>query len=94
MLMYCSRYSVHIYIYIYAHTHTHTHTYIYIYILTCYFDILVLGVGEPRLHLARSLHRLSVAYPGRLGPLLSSGLSDAERAYLKNYLDAGSVQLV
>jgi len=54
----------------------------------------LLGVSEPRLHLAQNLYRLSVACPGRLGPLLSSGLSDAERAFLKNYLDAASVQLV
>lgn len=52
------------------------------------------GVSEPRLHLAQKLYRLSVAYPGRLGPLLSSGLSDAQRAFLKNYLDAASVQLM
>jgi hypothetical protein len=64
------------------------------YINILIFNVLLLGVSEPRLHLAQNLYRLSVAYPGRLGPLLSSGLSDAERAFLKNYLDAASVQLV
>ncbi|PNF40478.1 Exportin-2 [Cryptotermes secundus] len=52
------------------------------------------GISDPRLHLAQSLYRLSVACPGRVSPLLRTGLSDANRAYLKNYLDAAGVQLV
>jgi hypothetical protein len=61
-------------------------------ILTCWHCFL--GVSDPRLHLAQSLYRLSVAYPGRLSPLLRTGVSDANRIYLKHYLDAAGVQLV
>jgi hypothetical protein len=57
-------------------------------------NLVLLGFSDPRLHLAQSLHRLSVAYPGRLSPLLSTGLSDADRAHLKNYLDAANVQII
>ncbi|KDR18464.1 exportin-2 [Zootermopsis nevadensis] len=52
------------------------------------------GVSEPRFHLAESLHRLSVAYPGQLSPLLSTGLSHDDLAHLKNYLLAADVQIV
>uniref|UniRef100_A0A1B6CNE8 Exportin-2 n=1 Tax=Clastoptera arizonana TaxID=38151 RepID=A0A1B6CNE8_9HEMI len=51
------------------------------------------GVGDPRLHLAQSLSRLSSSYPGRLQSMLDSELSDTDRTHLKNYLDGASVQL-
>jgi exportin-2 (importin alpha re-exporter) len=49
------------------------------------------GVNDPRLHLAQNLYRLSVPYPGQLSPLLSTGLSAANRSYLQHYLDAVSM---
>lgn len=52
-----------------------------------------LGVGDPRLHLASALSKLSVAYPGRLNPLIQNGLTDADRSHLQNYLTAANVTL-
>ncbi|XP_069676561.1 exportin-2 [Periplaneta americana] len=52
------------------------------------------GLGDPRLHLAQSLQQLSAAYPGRLNTLLSTGLTDTDRAHLKNYLMGANVQLL
>ncbi|KAG8250095.1 exportin-2 [Homalodisca vitripennis] len=51
------------------------------------------GVGDPRLHLAQSLSKLSVACPGRLNPLLQNGLGDADRSHLQTYLNAANVTL-
>ncbi|XP_054273914.1 exportin-2 [Macrosteles quadrilineatus] len=51
------------------------------------------GVGDPRLHLAQCLSKLSVACPGRLPPLLSNGLTETDRAHLQNYLTAANVTL-
>ncbi|KAK3928644.1 Exportin-2 [Frankliniella fusca] len=52
-----------------------------------------LGLGDPRLNLAQSLSKLSVAYPGRLTPLLTTGLTDSDRGHLKTYLDGAKVQI-
>lgn len=51
------------------------------------------GVGDARLNLAQSLSKLSIAYPGILTPLLTTGLTDSDRAHLKSYLDAAKVQI-
>ncbi|KAK7791230.1 hypothetical protein R5R35_001387 [Gryllus longicercus] len=50
------------------------------------------GVPDARLHLAHSLSKLSVAYPGRMAPLLCS-LGEPHQSHLKNYLAGASVQL-
>ncbi|KAJ1519390.1 hypothetical protein ONE63_004682 [Megalurothrips usitatus] len=51
------------------------------------------GVGDARLNLAHSLSKLSVAYPGRLSPLLQTGLTDSDRAHLQAYLNEAKVQI-
>lgn len=50
------------------------------------------GVADVRLHLAQSLSKLSVAYPGRLQPMLG-GISEPHRIHLKTYLDAAKVEI-
>lgn len=51
------------------------------------------GVGDARLNLAQNLGKLSVSCPGRLNPLLATGLTDSDRAHLKTYLDGAHVQI-
>lgn len=51
------------------------------------------GVGDARLNLALSLSNLSSAHPGRLPPLLTTGLTESDRAHLKTYLDNAKVQI-
>lgn len=52
------------------------------------------GIGDPRLHLAQSLSKLSTAYPGVLNRLLMNPvLTEKDRAHLHTYLDSASVQI-
>lgn len=54
----------------------------------------VSGIGDPRLHLAQSLSKLSTTYPGVLSSLLINPvLTEKDRAHLKTYLDKASVQI-
>ncbi|UYV61444.1 CSE1L [Cordylochernes scorpioides] len=51
------------------------------------------AVPDARLHLAQSLGKLSMAQPGRLAPLISSGLAPEATAHLQKYLAAANIQL-
>uniref|UniRef100_A0A3P8UU86 Exportin-2 n=1 Tax=Cynoglossus semilaevis TaxID=244447 RepID=A0A3P8UU86_CYNSE len=52
------------------------------------------AVGNPKLLLAQSLHKLSTACPGRVPSMLSTSLNAEALQYLQGYLQAASVQLV
>nr|CAD7443929.1 unnamed protein product [Timema bartmani] len=51
-------------------------------------------VSDPKIFLARSLGKLSTAYPGRFGPLITSGLSEQHRQHLTSYLNIAGVHMV
>ncbi|XP_046386713.1 exportin-2 [Ischnura elegans] len=50
-------------------------------------------VSDPKLLLAESLGKLSMTHPGRLGPLIHSGLSPEGRGHLERYFVAANVTL-
>nr|CAD7397762.1 unnamed protein product [Timema poppensis] len=51
-------------------------------------------VSDPKIFLARSLGKLSTAYPGRFGPLITSGLSEQHRQHLTSYLNIAGVHMI
>ncbi|XP_043944905.1 exportin-2 [Protopterus annectens] len=51
-------------------------------------------VGNPKIHLAQSLHKLSTACPGRVPSMLSTNMNAEALQYLQGYLQAASVTLV
>lgn len=50
-------------------------------------------IPDARVTLAQNLHKLSVSQPGKLTPLISSGLAPDAAAHLYKYLQAANVQL-
>uniref|UniRef100_A0A673BIW8 Exportin-2 n=1 Tax=Sphaeramia orbicularis TaxID=375764 RepID=A0A673BIW8_9TELE len=52
------------------------------------------AVGNPKILLAQSLHKLSTACPGRVPSMLSTSLNAEALQYLQGYLQAATVQLV
>ncbi|CAN7996022.1 unnamed protein product [Ixodes hexagonus] len=50
-------------------------------------------IADPRLHLVQCLHKLSLNYPGRLGPLISASLQPNASSFLHRYLQMANVQL-
>uniref|UniRef100_A0A8C9SDI2 Exportin-2 n=1 Tax=Scleropages formosus TaxID=113540 RepID=A0A8C9SDI2_SCLFO len=52
------------------------------------------AVGNPKILLAQSLHKLSTACPGRVPSMLSTSLDSEALKFLQGYLQAASVQLV
>uniref|UniRef100_A0A3Q3JW21 Exportin-2 n=1 Tax=Monopterus albus TaxID=43700 RepID=A0A3Q3JW21_MONAL len=52
------------------------------------------AVGNPRILLAQSLHKLSTACPGRVPSMLSTSLNAEALQFLQGYLQAANVQLV
>uniref|UniRef100_A0A8C5CJJ2 Exportin-2 n=1 Tax=Gadus morhua TaxID=8049 RepID=A0A8C5CJJ2_GADMO len=52
------------------------------------------SMGNPKILLAQSLHKLSTACPGRVPSMLSSSLNADALQFLQGYLLAASVQLV
>uniref|UniRef100_A0A665VQH4 Exportin-2 n=1 Tax=Echeneis naucrates TaxID=173247 RepID=A0A665VQH4_ECHNA len=52
------------------------------------------AVGNPKILLAQSLHKLSTAFPGRVPSMLSTSLNAEALQFLQGYLQAASVQLV
>ncbi|KAL3215336.1 hypothetical protein MRX96_006601 [Rhipicephalus microplus] len=52
------------------------------------------NIPDARLHLVRSLQKLSAACPGRLGPLISSSLQPAANNFLQRYFQMANVQLM
>uniref|UniRef100_A0A3Q3XSD6 Importin N-terminal domain-containing protein n=1 Tax=Mola mola TaxID=94237 RepID=A0A3Q3XSD6_MOLML len=52
------------------------------------------AVGNPKILLAQSLHKLSTACPGRVPSMLSTSLNAEALQFLQGYLQAASVQLV
>nr|XP_061813737.1 exportin-2-like isoform X2 [Nerophis lumbriciformis] len=52
------------------------------------------AVGNPRILLAHSLHKLSTACPGRVPSMLSSNLNADALRFLQAYLQGANVQLV
>uniref|UniRef100_A0A3B4ZRJ2 Exportin-2 n=1 Tax=Stegastes partitus TaxID=144197 RepID=A0A3B4ZRJ2_9TELE len=51
-------------------------------------------VGNPKILLAQSLHKLSTACPGRVPSMLSTSLNAEALQFLQGYLQAATVQLV
>ncbi|KAG7283270.1 LOW QUALITY PROTEIN: hypothetical protein CRUP_005012 [Coryphaenoides rupestris] len=51
-------------------------------------------IGNPKILLAHSLHKLSTACPGRVPSMLSTSLNAEALQFLQGYLQAASVQLV
>lgn len=51
-------------------------------------------IPDARINLAQSLHKLSVNHPGKLMPLISSGMNQDAVTHLQRYLQAAQVQLV
>ncbi|KAF3856376.1 hypothetical protein F7725_017099 [Dissostichus mawsoni] len=52
------------------------------------------AVGNPKILLAHSLHKLSTACPGRVPSMLSTSLNADALQFLQGYLQAATVQLV
>uniref|UniRef100_A0A8C9XHZ3 CSE1 chromosome segregation 1-like (yeast) n=1 Tax=Sander lucioperca TaxID=283035 RepID=A0A8C9XHZ3_SANLU len=52
------------------------------------------AVGNPKILLAQSLHKLSTACPGRVPSMLSTSLNAEALQFLQGYLQAATVQLV
>ncbi|XP_067121155.1 exportin-2 [Centruroides vittatus] len=52
------------------------------------------AIPDARINLAQSLYKLSVNHPGKLMPLISSGIGEEAIAHLQRYLQAAQVQLV
>jgi len=52
------------------------------------------GIPEPKVHLAKCLGKLATAHPGKLMPIISSGLQAEASNYLQQYLSAANVVLV
>uniref|UniRef100_A0A3Q1HS01 Exportin-2 n=1 Tax=Anabas testudineus TaxID=64144 RepID=A0A3Q1HS01_ANATE len=52
------------------------------------------AVGNPKILLAQSLHKLSTACPGRVPSMLSTSLNAEALQFLQSYLQAATVQLV
>uniref|UniRef100_A0A3Q3F9K2 Exportin-2 n=1 Tax=Labrus bergylta TaxID=56723 RepID=A0A3Q3F9K2_9LABR len=52
------------------------------------------AVGNPKILLAQSLHKLSTACPGRVPSMLTTSLNAEALQYLQGYLQAATVQLV
>ena len=52
------------------------------------------AIPDAKLYLAESLGKLSTAHPGRLGPLISSGLAPEAQAFLTKYLQAANAQII
>uniref|UniRef100_A0A672MIT3 Exportin-2 n=2 Tax=Sinocyclocheilus grahami TaxID=75366 RepID=A0A672MIT3_SINGR len=52
------------------------------------------AVGNPKILLAQSLHKLSTACPGRVPSMLSTSLPAEALQFLQGYLQAATVQLV
>uniref|UniRef100_A0A3Q2FGW3 Exportin-2 n=1 Tax=Cyprinodon variegatus TaxID=28743 RepID=A0A3Q2FGW3_CYPVA len=52
------------------------------------------AVGNPKILLAQSLHKLSTACPGRVPSMLSTSLNADALKFLQGYLQAANVQLV
>ena len=48
-------------------------------------------VPNPKAHLAQSLHKLSSQHPGKLSPLIASGLDAESVKFLQNYLQAANI---
>lgn len=51
-------------------------------------------IKDARLNLANSLQKLSISNPGKLTPLISSGLAQEAMTHLQSYLQAANVRLV
>uniref|UniRef100_A0A8C6PI64 Exportin-2 n=1 Tax=Nothobranchius furzeri TaxID=105023 RepID=A0A8C6PI64_NOTFU len=52
------------------------------------------AVGNPKILLAQSLHKLSTACPGRVPSMLSTSMNAEALQFLQGYLQAATVQLV
>uniref|UniRef100_A0A131Y3V5 Exportin-2 n=1 Tax=Ixodes ricinus TaxID=34613 RepID=A0A131Y3V5_IXORI len=50
-------------------------------------------ITDPRLHLVQCLHKLSLTYPGKLGPLINASLQPSASSFLHRYLQMANVQL-
>ncbi|RWS22143.1 hypothetical protein B4U80_08142 [Leptotrombidium deliense] len=57
-------------------------------------DVFAGVIDDPRLYLVQSLHQLSLKHPGRLLPIISSGLDPAAAQHLQNYLSAANLNIV
>lgn len=51
------------------------------------------GIPDPKLFLAKSLAKMSVGHPGKLMPMISSGLAPDAANFLQQYLTAAGVAL-
>ncbi|XP_013392987.1 exportin-2-like [Lingula anatina] len=54
----------------------------------------VAAVPDAKIHLAQSLYKLSAGHPGRLLPMISTGLQADASTFLQQYLQAAGVTLV
>ena len=48
---------------------------------------------DPKEYLAKQLYRVSLAHPGKLAPVLSSGLNPEASGFLQQYLNKAQVQI-
>ena len=53
----------------------------------------VAEIADPRAYLAQSLCRLSTQHPGRIGPMIASGLPAPAQNYIQQYLQASNLNL-
>lgn len=56
-------------------------------------DPLAGVITDPRLYLAQSLGKLSTKHPGKLNPLISSGLQENAFSFLQSYFQAANVTI-
>ncbi|KAK2157652.1 hypothetical protein LSH36_187g00016 [Paralvinella palmiformis] len=52
------------------------------------------NIQDAKLYLAQNLQKLSLAHPGKLGPMITTGLSMEAGVFLQQYLTAAGVKLV
>jgi len=53
----------------------------------------VAEIVDPRAYLVQSLHRLSTQHPGRVGPMIASGLPAQAQNYIQQYLQASNLNI-
>jgi len=53
----------------------------------------VAEIADTRAYLVQSLYRLSTQHPGRIGPMIASGLPAQAQNYIQQYLQASNLNL-